>query len=92
LEGVWGDFLCGRKPTTAAKRCSLDAAVICSMTEDEIAKLRDSLLQAMRVDPQLGVPVTIENFEAAAELAKLNQAECYHLNGRLYIRELRFRW
>jgi hypothetical protein len=59
------------------------------MTEDEIAEMKlASLLQAMRRNRGTGVRITIESFVAAAELVKHDQAECYELGGRLYIREL----
>jgi hypothetical protein len=59
------------------------------MTEPEIKfeKLKTSLLQAMKRKRGTGVRVTIESFVAAAELVKHDQAECYELGGRLYIRE-----
>ncbi len=38
--------------------------------------------------PGTGVRVTIESFLAAADLVKNDQAECYDMGGRLYIREL----
>jgi hypothetical protein len=65
------------------------SGIFLGMTEEEIAemKLKDSLLQAMKRNPGTGVRVTIDSFVAAAELVKHDQAECYELGGRLYIRE-----
>lgn len=60
------------------------------MTEEEIAfaKLKNSLLQAMKRNPGTGVRVTIESFVAAADLVRHDQAEVYELGGQLYIRDL----
>ena len=59
------------------------------MTEDEINfdKLKTSLQQAMRRKPGTGVRITIESLVAAAELVKLDQAECIEVAGQLFIRE-----
>jgi hypothetical protein len=58
------------------------------MTEDEIKmmKLQESLLQAIRRNPAVGVQVTAESFVAAAELVKNEQADVMEIAGKLFIR------
>ena len=60
-----------------------------AMTDEDIAfaRLKASLLQAMRRNPGTGVRVTIESLVAAAELVKDDQAECIEVAGQLFIRE-----
>ena len=65
------------------------AIIETAMTDEDIAfaRLKASLLPAMRRNPGTGVRVTIESLVAAAELVKDDQAECIEVAGQLFIRE-----
>jgi len=65
------------------------AIIETAMTDEDIAfaRLKASLLQAMRRNPGTGVRVTVESLVAAAELVKDDQAECIEVAGQLFIRE-----